>query len=68
MQTETGPKLIQFRCKNGGELFYFQGYLKLVFLWKKNIRCPFCGSKRVQATGREYPLINERDSTAFPKE
>ena len=55
-----GPKLIQFRCKREGHLFYFQGYAKFVHR-RGGPRCPFCLFTHVEATGREYPAINERD-------
>ena len=61
-----GLKLIQFRCQKGGDLFYFQGYIE--FMQARWPRCPFCQSKKVLATGREYPPLNERDSTTFTKE
>ena len=64
----SGLKLIQFRCQIGGELFYFQGYKEFMFWWPLWPRCPFCRSKRVVATGREYPPLNERDPEKFTKE
>ena len=63
----TGPKLIQFRCQKNGHLFYFQGYPEFMHRAQAS-RCPFCWLSKVEATGREYPAINERDVTAFPKE
>ena len=57
-------KLIQFRCNRNGHLFYFQGYLEFVRDMKAS--CPFCFHSRVEATGREYPVLNERDPSAFP--
>jgi hypothetical protein len=50
-------RLIQFQCEREGTLFYYQTSLMRV-PWQ--MRCPVCGSKRVEQTGREYEAIDER--------
>ena len=49
-------RLIQYQCQKEGTLFYYQtGVLQPNFDW----RCPLCGSKRVQKTGRTFPAVDE---------
>lgn len=49
--------LIQFQCQKEGSIFYYQynGRLPSHII----TRCPVCGSKRVEPTGRVYPDVDE---------
>jgi hypothetical protein len=49
-------RLIQFQCKDG-TMFYYQSAMLNTPTWI--IRCPCCGSKVIEATGREYPELDE---------
>lgn len=49
-------RLIQYQCQREGTLFYYQSSMvRPSFDW----RCPLCGSKRIEPTGRTFPPINE---------
>lgn len=49
-------RLIQFQCQKEGTLFYYQSSkIGLPFDWK----CPLCGSKRIEQTGREFDPVDE---------
>ena len=50
-------RLIQFQCGREGTLFYYQTAGNNTF--RIVGYCPVCGSKRVKATGREYPPVEE---------
>lgn len=48
--------LIQFQCQREGTLFYYQSSMKRL-PWV--MRCPLCGSKRTDETGRRFPDVDE---------
>jgi hypothetical protein len=51
-----GTQLIQFQCQREGTLFYYQNSASAAYLIT---RCPLCGCRRVKATGRTYPAVDE---------
>jgi hypothetical protein len=55
-------RLIQFQCKEG-TMFYYQSSMLNIPPWVR--RCPCCGTVRIEATGRNYPALNE--NTALPQ-
>jgi hypothetical protein len=52
-------KLFQFQCQREGTLFYYQSGMQYASSLFFVGRCPVCGSKRVQPTGRTFTAINE---------
>lgn len=50
-------RLIQFQCGWEGSIFYYQTpLLHLSF----RVRCPICGSQKVEETGRVFAPVDER--------
>ena len=55
-----GQVLHQLQCMKEGTLFYYQhSYHNVEHII---LCCPVCGSKRVRATGRYFPGVNETQS------
>jgi len=52
-------KLVQFQCDKEGTLFYYQTGLTPSNYSTVVDRCPVCGSKCINPTGRTYPAIDE---------
>jgi hypothetical protein len=54
---QSNERLIQYQCQKEGTLFYYQtGVVNPSGIVE---RCPVCGSKRVDRTGREFPPVEE---------
>lgn len=51
--------LYQFQCQKEGTLFYYQTTGSRQTARAVVHRCPVCGSKRTDTTGREYPEVDE---------
>lgn len=53
-------KLFQFQCQKEGTLFYYQsGFSYAGSLSGIIRRCPICGSRRIETTGRVFPGVAE---------
>jgi hypothetical protein len=59
--------LVQFQCQKEGSLFYYQ-HIDVRMARYLARHCPVCGSKRIRATGRIYPAVDERQSGELMKE
>lgn len=53
-------RLIQFQCQREGSIFYYQTSIDLPCNRQFVCRCPICGSKRIEETGRTFTPVNER--------
>jgi len=54
-----GYRLIQFQCHRQGTLFYYVS--GMIGSLPYPLCCPMCGSKRVEATGREVAGFDENN-------
>lgn len=53
-------KLYQLQCQREGSLFYYQtGLVVTANILSLVSRCPVCGSKRVELTGRTFAPVDE---------
>lgn len=59
-------RLIQFQCQHDGSIFYYQTSIKVPSNRQFVCRCPLCGSKRIEETGRTFAPVNAAKPFTLP--